>query len=137
MKILLDTNAYSALMRGRPEVAAQVRKAEHVLMSTIVVGELMFGFRNGTRFQQNIDLLESFLANRYVTLVPVTLTTADRFGRIAASLRTKGRPIPTNDIWIAAHTLETGADLLSYDEHFSAVEGLTWIPLPPHSVNPG
>lgn len=131
MKILLDTNAYSALMRGRPEVAEQVRKAEHVLMSTIVVGELMFGFRNGTRFQQNIDLLESFLANRYVTLVPVTLTTADRFGRIAASLRTKGRPIPTNDIWIAAHAFETGADLLSYDEHFSAVDGLTWIPLLP------
>ena len=131
MKILLDTNAYSALMRGRPEVAEQVRKAEHVLMSTIVVGELMFGFRNGTRFQQNIDLLESFLANRYVTFVPVTLTTADRFGRIAASLRTKGRPIPTNDIWIAAHAFETGADLLSYDEHFSAVDGLTWIPLLP------
>lgn len=133
MKILLDTNAYSALMRGRPEVAQQVRKAEHVLMSTIVIGELMFGFRNGTRFQQNIDLLESFLANRYVTLIPVTFTTADRFGRIAANLRTKGRPIPTNDIWIAAHAFETGADLLSYDEHFVAVEGLAWIPLLPHS----
>ena len=131
MKVLLDTNAYSALMRGRSEVAERVRKAERVLMSTIVVGELMFGFRNGTPFQQSIDLLESFLANRYVTIVPVTLTTADRFGRIAASLRTKGRPIPTNDIWIAAHTLETGADLLSYDEHFSVVDGLTWIPLLP------
>ena len=129
MKVLLDTNAYSALMRGRSGVAERVRKAECVLMSTIVVGELIFGFRNGTRFQQNFALLESFLANRYVQLVPVTFTTADRFGRIAASLRAQGHPIPTNDIWIAAHTFETGADLLSYDEHFAEVDGLTWIPL--------
>ena len=129
MKILLDTNAYSALMRGRPEAVERVRKAERVLMSTIVVGELIFGFRNGTRFQQNFELLESFLANRFVELVPVTFTTADRFGRIAANLRAKGSPIPTNDIWIAAHTFETGADLLSYDEHFAGVDGLTWIPL--------
>jgi predicted nucleic acid-binding protein len=77
MKVLLDTNAYSALMRGKSEVAERVRKAERVLMSTIVVGELMFGFRNGTQFQQNSDLLESFLANRYVTIVPVTLTTLE------------------------------------------------------------
>jgi len=105
VKVLLDTNAYSALLRGRPEVAERVRKAECVLMSTIVVGELIFGFRNGARLQQNLALLESFLANRYVELVPVTFTTADRFGRIAASLRAKGCPIPTNDIWVAAHTM--------------------------------
>jgi predicted nucleic acid-binding protein len=69
------------------------------------------------------------VANRFVELVPVTFTTADRFGRIAANLRAKGIPIPTNDIWIAAPTFETGADLLSYDEHFASVDGLTWIPL--------
>jgi predicted nucleic acid-binding protein len=68
-------------------------------------------------------------ANRFVELVPVTFTTADRFGRIAANLCAKGIPIPTNNIWIAAHTFETGADLLSYDEHFASVDGLTWIPL--------
>jgi len=57
----------------------------------------------------------------------VTLVTADRFGRIAASLRRKGRPLPTNDIWIAAHAMESGADLLSFDRHFEHVEGLAWI----------
>jgi tRNA(fMet)-specific endonuclease VapC len=116
-------------MRGRAQVAEQVRKAEYVLMSTIVVGELLFGFRNDSRFQQNFELLEAFLANRYVKLIPLTFVTADRFGRIAASLRAKGCLIPTNDIWIAAHTFETGADPLSFDEHFAKVDGLTWIPL--------
>jgi tRNA(fMet)-specific endonuclease VapC len=75
--------------------------------------------------------LEVFLESPYVSLVPVTLTTADRFGRIAAALRAKGRPLPTNDIWIAAHAMETGAELLSFDEHFGAIDGLAWVALSP------
>jgi len=100
-----------------------------VVLSTIVVGELLFGFRAGGRMRKNLGELEAFLDNPYVTLVPVTHTTADRFGRIAAALRAKGRPIPTNDTWIAAHTMETGAELLSFDQHFDAVDGLAWVPL--------
>jgi tRNA(fMet)-specific endonuclease VapC len=129
MKVLLDTNAYSALMRGHAEVADRVRRAEDVLLSTIVAGELLFGFRAGERFRKNLAELEAFLDNPYVTLVPVTYTTADRFGRVAAALRAKGRPIPTNDMWIAAHAMETGAELLSFDQHFEAVDGLAWAPL--------
>lgn len=65
-----------------------------------------------------------FLANDRVTLLSVTFTTADRFGRIAAALRKAGTPIPTNDIWIAAHAYESGAELITFDGHFSAVSGL-------------
>ncbi len=129
MKSLLDTNAYSALMSGRPEVSERIRLSEKVLISTVVAGELLFGFRNGSRFEENYRHLTAFLDNPFVELQPVTLITADRFGRIAAALRVKGHPIPSNDIWIAAHAMETGADLLSYDKHFSAVDGLAWIPL--------
>lgn len=127
MKVLLDTNAYTALFRGHNGVAARVRRAEQVLVSTVVAGELLFGFRNGSRFETNREELEDFLASPYVVLLPVTLVTADRFGRIAASLRRKGRPLPTNDIWIAAHAMESGADLLSFDEHFNEVDGIAWI----------
>jgi len=70
--------------------------------------------------------LDAFLANPYVEFLPVTLETADRFGRVAALLRKKGRPIPTNDIWIAAHAMESGAELLSSDDHFEHVDGLAW-----------
>jgi tRNA(fMet)-specific endonuclease VapC len=96
-----------------------------------VAGELLFGFRVGARLKKNMAELETFLQNPYVSLAPVTLTTADRFGRIAAALRAKGRPIPANDIWIAAHAMESGADLLSFDEHFSAIDGLAWTALSP------
>ncbi|MBI2821963.1 MAG: type II toxin-antitoxin system VapC family toxin [Acidobacteria bacterium] len=127
MRILLDTNAYAALMRGHEGIASRVRRAEQVVLSAIVVGELMFGFRSGARCKKNIEEMEAFLDNPYVVFASVSLTTADRFGRIAASLRRKGRPIPTNDIWIAAHALETGADMISFDRHFDAIEGLVRI----------
>lgn len=126
MKILLDTNAYSALKRGDTEVAGRVRRAEEILLSVVVVGELLLGFRLGTRFRKNVAELEAFLDNPYVSLVPVTLTSADRFARIAVALRAKGRPIPTNDVWIAAHAMETGAELVSSDAHFEAIDGLAW-----------
>ena len=127
MKVLLDTNAYTALFRGHEDVAARVRRAEQVLVSVIVAGELLFGFRNGSRYEANRTELEDFIASPYVALLPVTLVTSDRFGRIAASLRRKGRPLPTNDIWIAAHAMESGAELVSFDRHFEQVDGIAWV----------
>ena len=129
MRILLDTNVYAALLRGDRAVAGRVRGSERVYLSTIVLGELQFGFRNGSRYARNQQELDEFLANPYVEVLPVTPTTAERFGRTAAYLRRKGRPIPTNDVWIAAHALESGADLLSFDRHFEEVVGLAFVHL--------
>lgn len=55
---------------------------------------------------------------------PVTRTTADRFGRLAADLHKAGTPIPSNDIWIAAHAFETGAEFVTFDRHFESIRGL-------------
>ncbi len=129
LSILLDSNVYSHLKRGHRPAAELVRKSEEVILSAIVVGELLYGFRYGSRFEQNLLDLHAFLESPYVTLAPVSLTTSDRYSRIAASLREKGRPIPTNDIWIAAHAMETGAELVSFDEHFEGVDGLAWVHL--------
>lgn len=126
MKIILDTNAYVAFKRGHDLVVDRVRNAHRVVFSTVVVGELMFGFRYGSRTAKNMEELAKFLDNPYVEIVPVTITTADRFGRVATDLRRNGSPIPTNDIWIAAHAFETGAELLSFDRHFERVDGLVW-----------
>ena len=130
MRILLDANAYSLLESGDDGIAELVRRAETVLLSVIVVGELLYGFRRGSRFEENLAKLRSFLDSPSVTLEPVGLATADRYSRIATSLRAKGRPIPTNDMWIAAHAMETGADLVSADGHFEHVDGIAWIRVP-------
>ena len=130
MRLLLDSNAYSEFMRGNRQVRELVRTAEEVLLSAVVVGEQLFGFRQGQRFEQNLAELRSFLESPYVSFVPVGPVTADRYSRIMASLKAKGRPIPTNDVWIAAHAIETGADLLSADTHFEQVDGIAWLQLP-------
>jgi tRNA(fMet)-specific endonuclease VapC len=127
VRLLLDTNAYSAMRRGDRDLQDLFRRADEILVSTVVLGELLHGFDQGSRSAANREELERFLSQGPVRLVPVTRTTADRYARIATGLRRKGRPIPTNDIWIAAHALETGADLVSYDDHFDAVDGLIWV----------
>ncbi len=65
----------------------------------------------------------------FVSFVPVGPVTADRYSRVMTALKAKGRPIPTNDVWIAAHAMETGADLVSADRHFEHVDGIAWIPV--------
>jgi predicted nucleic acid-binding protein len=126
VKILLDTNAYSHLKRGHPGVADLVRRSETIVFSSIVAGELLFGFRSGARYTRNRSDLELFLGRHFVSFLPVSLVTAERFGRVAAGLKQRGTPLPSNDIWIAAHAMESGAELVSFDRHFAAIDGLAW-----------
>lgn len=130
MKLLLDTNAYSALVEARPDVGQHVREAEEVVISTVVLGEILFGFHNGSRYEQNRRVLDKFLHEPNVRVITLTLTTAERFGEIFANLRKRGKPIPTNDIWIAAQAMENDADLLSSDPHFEYIENLSWLSFP-------
>ena len=129
MRILLDSNAYSAFMRGNEEVRDLMQSAEEVLFSAVVVGEQLLGFRQGTYYERSLAELRSFLERPYVSFVPVGPVTADRYSRVMIALRAKGRPIPTNDVWIAAHAMETGADLVSADAHFEQVDGIAWVPI--------
>ena len=59
-RILIDTNAYSALMSGNSRVAAELAQSEAVLLSPIVVGELLEGFRRGGRHAENWAILSRF-----------------------------------------------------------------------------
>ncbi len=126
MKILLDTSAYVGFKRNNQELVEIIVGAELILFSTIVLGELLFGFRNGSRFKENLVELNRFLVHDAVETVPVGKISADRYARIAAQLRRQGTPVPTNDIWIAAQTMEHGAELITTDEHFDKISGLVY-----------
>jgi len=123
-KILLDTNAYVRFLRGDEKVLAYLARADSVYMSVFVMGELFAGFKAGRKEKSNRQLLERFLLKPTVSILDATLETADIFGLVATSLRRSGTPIPINDLWIAAHCLETGSVLVTYDDHFSVVPGL-------------
>ena len=126
MKLLLDTSAYVGFKLGVAEVATVVARADHILFSAVVLGELMFGFRNGSRFKENTEDLDLFLQHDAVETALIGRITADRYSRIASQLKKQGTPIPTNDIWIAAQTMEHGADLLTSDRHFEKIAGLVY-----------
>jgi predicted nucleic acid-binding protein len=122
--ILLDTNAYAAFKRGDAEAVAILRTAETIGFSAVVLGELLSGFALGNREADNRRELSEFLASPRVTLLPVTEDTAGFYARVYQGLRRKGKPIPTNDLWIAATALQHGFAVFSHDRHFAEIDGL-------------
>jgi tRNA(fMet)-specific endonuclease VapC len=123
-KILLDTNAYTRFLAGDPKILTSLAQADCVYMSVFVLGELYAGFRAGEKEKQNKQLLELFLQKSTVCLLEATKDTAEVFGLIKDTLRKSGQPVPINDAWIAAHVLETGSVLITYDAHFLVIPGL-------------
>lgn len=122
--ILIDTNAYSAFKRGDDEISSIISHAEIIAMTPIVLGELAAGFALGKKNDQNRAELQQFMQSSRVRLYPVTSDTANFYAHIFKSLRAKGQPIPTNDIWIGALALEHGAVICTHDQHFEAIDGL-------------
>ena len=127
MNIVLDTNGYSAMANGSREIATLLESVDGIIVPAVVVGELMYGFLKGTRCAENEAGLNQFLEQSGVSFQPVTRGIAERYGYVKAALKTRGTPIPENDIWIAATALETGSRLLSSDGHFDKVGGLVRI----------
>jgi tRNA(fMet)-specific endonuclease VapC len=124
MRLLLDTNAYVRFLAGDEGVLKALGRADKIFLSVFVLGELFAGFRAGGRERENRLILENFLAKPGVTVLGATQETAEYFGLIKAALKNAGRPIPINDVWIAAQTLETASVFVTYDTHFAAVPGL-------------
>jgi tRNA(fMet)-specific endonuclease VapC len=122
--ILIDTNAYTAFMLGNTAVVEVLAHAERICLNSIVLGELLGGFAAGTREAKSRGELARFLDSPRVEVVPVTAQTADSYALVYSSLRRKGKPIPTNDLWIAASALEHSAALLTWDTHFGHIDGL-------------
>jgi predicted nucleic acid-binding protein len=117
----LDTVAYSHFKRGESRIADLLDRAVWIGVPVVVLGELFAGFEQGTHRSKNLAQLDEFLAVPVVEVLPVDRDVAETFGEIIADLRRQGRPIPTNDIWIAATCARAGATLITWDGHFRSV----------------
>lgn len=123
-RIALDTTAYVAFKRGDPHALEIIRRTDKIGIPAVVLGELLAGFEVGNRNAQNRRELSEFLDSPRVSVLSITLATADHYARIFRRLKHKGTPIPANDMWIAATALEHGWSLYTYDSHFNAIDGL-------------
>ena len=123
-KILIDTNIYSSAFKGYPEVTTTLRHVSHIGITSISIGELLSGFKAGSREKENRKELGEFLDSPRVTLYPVNIDTAEYYSSILNQLKSQGTPIPTNDIWIAAVAFQHGLELYTLDNHFLQIKGL-------------
>ena len=121
-KYLLDTNVVIALFVGDLMVQEKVRNAEYIVAAPPVIGELCFGAQKSNWVTENLHKIDIFVQQSIV--FPCDLETAQWYGIIKDELRRKGRPIPDNDIWIAAIALQHELILVTRDSHFDAVESL-------------
>jgi len=121
---VLDTSAYAALCRGHEQVHEWVARAATVVVPAVVLGELEAGFELGARARANRVALTDFLAEPWVSELPLSRSAARQYGRLFAELRRAGTPLPVNDIWIAAATLDCGGHLLTLDADFDRMPRL-------------
>ncbi len=118
---LLDTNIVSAFIDEEAAVVSQVR-ANSVFISSTVLGELYFGVYKSGRVAVNLARVE--VVERSIVSVDCDAGIAKIYGNLRNQLQKKGRPIPENDIWIAAIALQHDLSLATRDAHFGAVDGL-------------
>jgi len=121
-RLLLDTSAYSAFRRGDVRLKDPVQRASQLVLNPVVIGELLAGFKKGSRRRQNSEILRDFMSSSRVLVVSIEEETAEHYASILDALRREGTPVPVNDIWIAASAAQHGLRVLTLDEHF------TWIP---------
>ena len=126
-RLLIDTNIYSYALRGDDSVVEILKKAEQIGISAISIGELLSGFKGGGREQKNREELEKFLDSPRVIIYSVDEDTSEFYAEILYHLKQIGKPIPTNDIWIAAVAFQNGLKLFTKDEYFKAIAGLSLV----------
>jgi tRNA(fMet)-specific endonuclease VapC len=122
-RVLLDTNVVIALFAGVPTIVKRIEECSEAYIPVTVLGELYHGALQSVRQQENLARLRE-LATRHAVL-PCVVETARRYGRVRTMLAAKGRPIPENDIWIAALAMQHELTLLTRDRHFREIEDLT------------
>lgn len=120
--MILDTNALSALADGDVALEPVLRQATEMAIPVIVLGEYQFGIRRS----RNRKPYERWLAEMTAAcrVLAVDESTAGLYAEVRDELKHSGRPIPSNDLWIAALVRQYGLPLLSRDGHFDFVAGL-------------
>jgi tRNA(fMet)-specific endonuclease VapC len=119
VNVALDTNAYSDFMRGDAARVEVVRRARALSLPLMVLAELRAGFAAGRQTTTNAANLHRFLNSPRVTVLLPDEQTTHHYAQLLLQLRQKGAAIPTNDLWIAALTVQHDLILCSSDAHFN------------------
>ena len=120
--VLLDTNILIGILAKDEAILSRLVETEVVFLPSIALGELYFGAFKSAHPDDNAERIDRLAAS--TAILYCDGTTALHYGRIKTGLRAKGRPIPENDIWIAAIAQQHGLTVVSRDLHFREIENL-------------
>jgi len=121
-RFLLDSSIIVLLLRGEPGIEVRLLQIDEVYLSSTSLGELFYGARKSVRVADNLAAIHNFIVGR--TILPCDVATAQEYGIIKNELRTKGKPLPENDIWIAATARQYDLTLATRDAHLSEIVDL-------------
>ena len=124
MRIALDSNRYVDFARGDAAVVDVLEHAQEIHVPLFVLAELRAGFAVGSRGARNEGGMRRFLLREGVSVLFPDEQTTHHYATVYRQLRQQGTPIPTNDMWIAALSLQHRLPLLTFDAHFRNVPGL-------------
>lgn len=119
---LLDTNIVIQILNKKGLTLDIEGFSTNIFLSSTVIGELMYGAYNSTKVDENIKKIINFAGDFYI--LDIDVDTATEYGKIKSELKKKGKPIPENDIWIAATAMKNNLILVTQDVHFKEIEGL-------------
>lgn len=121
-RYLLDTSILIGMFAAEAIVKEKLAQASEVFIPSIAVGELYYGAWKSQRHRENIAQVDELVAAS--TVLGCNAETARWYGEIKNALRLKGRPIPENDLWIAAIALEHDLVVATRDVHFREIDNL-------------
>ena len=121
-RLALDTNAIIAFRSGNKAIFRYIDEADTLLIPVTVLGELLYGAMNSSKIEKNMEINHRFV--EYADIIDINYSIAHRYSVIRSDLKKRGRPIPENDIWIAASCIELDVPLVTRDSHFSSVYDL-------------
>jgi tRNA(fMet)-specific endonuclease VapC len=121
-RYLLDTNIVIAALSSDSHVLDRIDDADQCFVSAPILGEMLYGALCSTNSTTNLERLNSFVSRS--GFLCCDDGTARMYGEIKALLRQKGKPIPDNDIWIAASARQHLLTLVTRDSHFDEVDNL-------------
>ena len=121
VRYLVDTSAYSLAQKNAPEAVRLFSAADQLVVTAVVLGELRFGFMNGSKPKQNEQLLQQFLDSPRTETLPMNEDTSRYYATIRSVLMRAGTPISPNDMWIAASAMQHGLTVLTADTDFQKI----------------
>lgn len=122
--VLFDTNIVIGLFASDPAILGRLSRTDHIFIPSIVLGELYFGAYKSACFDQNVRRIEELI--QASAILACDAITAAHYGKIKKTLRERGRPLPENDIWIAALAKQHNLTVVSRDQHFKEIEALSF-----------